>query len=255
MTSKNDLTNIRFGRLTAKYRVDDYVEPNGTHRARWHCVCDCGKEKDVLATSLLRDKTRSCGCLIHDTTCKINKNRIKNNRYDLTGEYGIGWTLHNQEFYFDLEDYDIIKDYRWNIDHQGYVIAYIRGSNQKSIKMHNLVMQPKSNYFVDHIYGKRNDNRKSQLRYLTDENNRRNRVVGKNNTSGVIGVHFDNTYKIWKAQIGYHKTQIVLGSFKTFEEAVEARVRAEWELLPHDVAPNRDKFPNYNLKEGDAHNA
>ena len=36
------------------------------------------------------------------------------NKYDLSGEYGIGWTHNTEhEFYFDLEDYDIIKYYCW----------------------------------------------------------------------------------------------------------------------------------------------
>ena len=31
----------------------------------------------------------------------------KSNIYDLSGEYGVGWTSNtNEEFYFDLEDYD-----------------------------------------------------------------------------------------------------------------------------------------------------
>ena len=39
----------------------------------------------------------------------------KSNIYDLSGEYGIGRASNtNQEFYFDLEDYDKIKDYCWS---------------------------------------------------------------------------------------------------------------------------------------------
>ena len=38
------------------------------------------------------------------------------NVYDLSGEYGIGYTLKGEEFYFDLEDYDKIKDYCWHIN-------------------------------------------------------------------------------------------------------------------------------------------
>ena len=33
---------------------------------------------------------------------KGNKNHKKYNNYDLTGEYGIGYTFKNEEFYFDL---------------------------------------------------------------------------------------------------------------------------------------------------------
>lgn len=28
----------------------------------WHCLCDCGNEKDVASTSLINGSTTSCGC-------------------------------------------------------------------------------------------------------------------------------------------------------------------------------------------------
>lgn len=42
---------------------------------------------------------------------KGGKKNKRYNRYDLTGEYGIGYTNQGVEFYFDLEDYDKIKEY------------------------------------------------------------------------------------------------------------------------------------------------
>ena len=57
----------------------------------------------------------SCGCMLHD---------IKGNKYDLNREYGIGWTSNtNQEFYFDLEDYDKIKNYTWLETDSGYIAS------------------------------------------------------------------------------------------------------------------------------------
>lgn len=63
-----DLTNQRFGRLMV---VSKAKNKNG--RAGWHCRCDCGKEKDVLAINLVRGFTKSCGCY-HDEM--LGKNRI-----------------------------------------------------------------------------------------------------------------------------------------------------------------------------------
>ena len=38
----------------------------------------------------------------------------KYNKYDITShDYGIGWTYDGYEFYFDLLDYDLIKNYCW----------------------------------------------------------------------------------------------------------------------------------------------
>lgn len=55
-----DLTGQRFGRLVAVAR-----EPENW-KSYWVCRCDCGAETRVLMDSLVRDHTRSCGCLLKD---------------------------------------------------------------------------------------------------------------------------------------------------------------------------------------------
>lgn len=54
-----DLTGQRFGRLI----VLNFVEINKNHKSVWHCICDCGKECDVVGASLLNGSTQSCGCI------------------------------------------------------------------------------------------------------------------------------------------------------------------------------------------------
>lgn len=54
-----DLSNKRFGRLIAKYPTDKRINS----KVVWHCNCDCGNEVEVISTSLIREETRSCGCL------------------------------------------------------------------------------------------------------------------------------------------------------------------------------------------------
>ena len=39
----------------------------------------------------------------------------KYNTYDLSGEYGIGYSNSGKEFYFDLDDYDLIKEIYYNM--------------------------------------------------------------------------------------------------------------------------------------------
>ena len=48
----------------------------------------------------MNGNTNSCGCLKNKLL--IDKNR-RNNKYDLTGSYGIGYTSNGNEFYFDLD--------------------------------------------------------------------------------------------------------------------------------------------------------
>lgn len=53
-----DLTNQKFGKLTAKEKVDR----KGNYW-RWLCQCECGTEILVISHSLLSGNTLSCGCL------------------------------------------------------------------------------------------------------------------------------------------------------------------------------------------------
>jgi len=56
----------RFGRLVAVERVG-----STSGHARWRCVCDCGREVEVLAGHLRSGHTRSCGCARRETAAAI----------------------------------------------------------------------------------------------------------------------------------------------------------------------------------------
>jgi hypothetical protein len=61
-----DLTNKRFGRLTAIRPTSKRISGN---RA-WECICSCGNLALVPTTSLNSGKTRSCGCLRKENNIK-----------------------------------------------------------------------------------------------------------------------------------------------------------------------------------------
>ena len=113
MSKLIDLSNHTFGRLYVLERAPDYIQPNGRHRVMWKCQCQC-KNKTLIVVSgehLKTGHTTSCGCVVKEVASKLFK---KFNDYDLSGEYGIGWTSNTrQEFYFDIEDYALIKKYCW----------------------------------------------------------------------------------------------------------------------------------------------
>ena len=54
----------------------------------------------------------------------VSKHNKKYNWYDLSGEFGIGFTQNDILFYFDLEDYDKIKNYCWRFNEYGTLIAH-----------------------------------------------------------------------------------------------------------------------------------
>lgn len=56
-----DLTGQRFGRLVVIGRADPPRDLR--RRARWRCICDCGREVEVYGFNLSNGNTASCGCL------------------------------------------------------------------------------------------------------------------------------------------------------------------------------------------------
>lgn len=67
MKYPNDLTGLRFGRLTVLKKIGVTNQGKRGSRSIWLCKCDCGKEKSVIRNSLVCGGTRSCGCLETET--------------------------------------------------------------------------------------------------------------------------------------------------------------------------------------------
>ena len=230
---KEDLTGLKFGRLTVIKQVEDYVSPKGERKSQWLCECDCEDKNQIITTGnlLKRKHTMSCGCLATETKIQNGRNNKKYNTYDLSGKYGIGYTSKGEEFWFDLEDYNKIKDYCWSMDSKGYIVANIFGSNKHGgIKLHRLVMNlPNISFDIDHKHGEtsRYDNRKSNLRLATRSQNQMNVKSRKDNKVDVTGVSWDNTRQKWRAYININKQNIHLGYFDEFENAIRARKQGE----------------------------
>ena len=214
-----DLRGKTFGRLTVLEKAEDRITQKGYKRIMWHCRCVCGNECDVASDALSGGKTSSCGCL-------INQDKKKYNTYDLSGDYGVGYTSKGEEFYFDLEDYEKIRKYCWSINSEGYVSSRDTTTG-KSVRMHQIIMQ---NKLIDHKDHRKNDNRKSKLRLCTDALNSRNRTTPNNNTSGCKGVRWHSRDKVWEAYITCDKKWRYIGRFEKYEDAVAAR-KAEEEKL------------------------
>lgn len=221
-----NLTGLKFGRLTVLEQAGSRIGKNGKPLIFWKCLCECGNIVEVYSGSLTSGLTTSCGCFQKE---KAKENGLKckrENIYDLTQKYGIGYLYNSTEkFYFDLDDYDKIKNYYWTINNNGYVIT--GGANNPNILMHRLILNVLDDQEVDHINHNTNDNRKENLRIVTRSQNQMNASLRSNNTSGVTGVYFDNTYGYWVSKI----QQDVLGHFANFEDAVKARKRAEQEYF------------------------
>ena len=216
-----DRTGFRYGRLTVLYRT--YSDTKNTN---WVCVCDCGNYCRVNSTDLNKG-TQSCGCYQKEQTSKTHK---KYNKYDLSQEYGIGYTSNtNKCFYFDKEDYELIKNYCWAENDQGYAVSHkLDGSN---IRQHRLILNPNVDEIIDHKNQNRLDNRKNNLRIANKQTNGINRPCNTNNKLGVKGVNLQSDGKKYMAKIMVNGKTIYLGSYNTIEEASKVRMAKEKELF------------------------
>ena len=226
---KRDILGQRFTRLVVTEPRPSIRDSKGRSVAIWHVKCDCGNEKDVTAGALLSGDTKSCGCLNREQQRK-SKHRFTCT-YDLSGEYGVGYTNKGDEFWFDKEDYELIKNYSW-YKHRKYFEAKVP-KTKKVIYLHRLVMGIGFVAYdhttdVDHIITQNKfDNRKSNLRIVNKAQNNQNHIIQKNNTSGYSGVMYHKRDKIWEAYITINRKKTYLGRFKNKNDAINCRLEAE----------------------------
>lgn len=103
-----DLTNKRFNRLVVKRRISNLGK-----RARWMCICDCGKEHNVLAENLRAGSVKSCGCLNKELLRKIKTKHglCGTTRYNMFRAAKIRAKKINLSFSLTLKDIPNIPDF------------------------------------------------------------------------------------------------------------------------------------------------
>ena len=226
----DNLTGKIFGQLEVLRRGEDYITPKGQHKTQWWCICSCGRTPEFLVTSTHLKSGHTIRCLKCAKEA-ARKTLTKLNKYDLSGEYGRGCTSNtNKEFYFDLEDYDKIKNYGWReiktgLKSNGKFNPYI--STSSGMLLHRLIMNADVDKSVDHKNHNTFDNRKENLRICTILENNLNREPPRKETPGV----YKKSNGRWEARIQYKRKVYCLGTFDTKEEAVKARKEKEDELF------------------------
>lgn len=221
---KEDLSGKRYGKLTVIKQSEDGVIA-GKNVPKWLCKCDCGNYKNILGHSLKSGKTTSCGCKRRG---KYSEQMSQNNIYDIDNfEYGVLY-IKDKIIKFDIEDYELIKDYSWSVRKTQKGYYFVRGSNNgHTVMLSRLIMNCEKGLQVDHINHDSFDNRKSNLRIVTVSQNNMNKDVRADNTSGYTGVGLLKTSGKYTAHIKINQKRIHLGTFSCIEEAVAARLNAE----------------------------
>lgn len=236
-----DMAGKKFTKITVLYQSGK----SASGSIVWHCICECGNECDINGSSLRSGHTKSCGCLHEEMFSIIN-------RYEFEKEYVRGYTTKNESFLISFEDYDRVKEYCWRKTDKGYIVSDTNDvtSPSRTIKLHRFIVncEYKDGDIVDHINFDKSDNRRNNLRIITNQQN----VIwkdkpSKSNTSGIIGVSKFKRDGTWVAYIDYNE-RIHIGTFDLLEDAIKSRLQKEYEIFK-EFAPQQYLFSKYGIGE------
>jgi hypothetical protein len=137
----------------------------------------------------------------------------------------------------DIEDLTLVAQHRWRADFSRTTKSFYAKANLHKpddrwtqLQMHRLIMHAQKGQEVDHIFHLTLDNRKSELRLCTKNQNQHNRGKQANNTGGFKGVSWDKRDQKWKAYITMNGKQKTVGRYDTPELANSACITAREDL-------------------------
>lgn len=127
----------------------------------------------------------------------------------------------------DLDDIDKVKNIKWHKTELQRSTYYCTSNDKKWKRIHRLILNVTDpNIVIDHINHNGLDNRKSNLRICTNQENIMNCNIPKNNKSGCKGVYWSKDKNKWTVQVSVNGKTKYIGRYNKYEDAVKARKEA-----------------------------
>lgn len=195
-----DLTGQRFGLLTVVSRTE-----NRNGRTCWNCRCDCGGERAVTARDLKSGRVTNCGCQTGSR-----------GRVDLTGRrFGRLQALEPT----DRRDRKGSVYWRCVCDCGQEIEVTEDGLMRGNYQSCGCLKRENQQEIVNQLH--RIDGTCVEIL--------ENRKYRRDNTSGFRGV-FKLKNGRYRVNIGFKRKRFYLGTYEDYQEAVEARLKAEEEI-------------------------
>lgn len=182
-----------------------------------------------------------------------------NNEIRIYDDYAEIDTYDNQGNLFktyklDIEDVPILNNHKWRTiikkrKTNGIIKkTYYLGTGH-SIYFHRLITG-NPNCEVDHINKDTLDNRKNNLSFKSNSDNRINTNMRTNNTTQIKGVCYNKKTKEYHVEFGYLNKRYYSKHFKIIEEAVYMRYLYEQHFIPQ-YSINNTKLVNEMIQKLD----
>lgn len=147
------------------------------------------------------------------------------NSYEKDGD-GYLVITHGKSFRIDADDLEVVKRFHWRKNTHGYAEALVDG---RPVQMHRVIMGVGNfvsfDEVVDHINGDRSDNRKENLRVVTQCENAGNRNDNKPPVNEVYGVYYDKHINRWRGRYSRLGERYEITLCDSMEEACKEMLR------------------------------
>ena len=155
-------------------------------------------------------------------------------------------------FVIDAEYYKQASSFTWRISKKRNKYYVISGSIKKKtmLYLHQMIIgEATDGMEIDHIDGNSLNNRKSNLRFVTHQENIDNlKATRIDNSIGIRGISFDKRSRKYTVDFNYHGKRVYFKQWNTVEEAVYCRRCAE-KAVGLNLVINNPIAKNYELKD------
>ena len=137
--------------------------------------------------------------------------------------------VYTASFIADLEDIEKLKYHQWRLGTFGYALTGLpsKGTSRNASHVVLGIDSRKTNLVVDHINGNTLDNRKCNLRVITQQQNLLNRRQSNSFNAPAKGVYRDKTRNGWCSEIRFNGVRVHFTRQKNLNAAAFQRYIAE----------------------------